>query len=223
MLLGAGMRDQYWDFAMEYSVYILNRTVRDGMSITPHEAVTGIKPDLSNLRIFGCCAFAKVPSELRHKWEPKARKCIFLGIDAEKVGHRVLDVKSGRVFVSRDVKFNERLLPAKRALDLAEAERIRKTVSAAPLTQGNASETESAAPGPARGEEKGAADFSVTRSNFPVLRQTPLRDLPSTTAPAPNDFDQQRDAKELSDQRARDATELSAFDERTPADLNLPL
>ena len=74
--------------------------------------------------------------------------------------------------------------------------------------------------------KKALASLSITVAtpNSPAKNTACIVSIP-TTAPAPNDFDQQRDAKELSDQRARDATELSAFDERqdlTLTDLDLP-
>ena len=89
MLSGAGMADRYWDHAMDFAAYILNRVVRSGQNMTPFEALTGEKPDLSNLKVFGCAGYAKVPDALRHKWSPKARKVIFIGLDPEKIGFRV--------------------------------------------------------------------------------------------------------------------------------------
>ena len=135
MLQGAGMHDRYWCFAMAHAAYILNRTVRDGMATTPYEALHGSKPDLSNIKIFGCAAYAKVPEDLRHKWSSKARKCVFLGFDQEKIGYRVLDTKTRRAFVSRNVVFDENLLPAKRALDLQDAQSTVKNVSQEPVAR----------------------------------------------------------------------------------------
>ena len=129
MLAGAGMKDVYWDYAMEYAVHILNRTVGDGISMTPYEALYGEKPDLSNLRVFGCAAYVKVPEDLRHKWSPKARKGIFVGLDAEKIGFRIMDPTTRKVFVVRNVVFDETLLPAKKALDLLEAQKTTTFVS----------------------------------------------------------------------------------------------
>ena len=40
MLSGAGMADRYWDHAMDFAAYILNRVVRSGQKITPFEALT---------------------------------------------------------------------------------------------------------------------------------------------------------------------------------------
>ena len=97
--------------------------------MTPFEALTREKPDLSNLKVFGCAGYAKVPDALRHKWSPKARKVVFLGLDSEKIGFRILDVNTRRIFVSRNVTFDEKLLPAKKALELLEAKKISENIS----------------------------------------------------------------------------------------------
>ena len=130
MLAHAGLKDQFWDHAMEHANYILNRVCRGSMTMTPYESLYGKKPDLSNLRVVGCAAYVRIPSDMRHKWTDKARKCIYLGVDAEKIGHKVMDAKTRRVFVARDVVFDESLLPARKAIELLEAKTMVKNVSA---------------------------------------------------------------------------------------------
>ena len=70
-----------------------------------------------------------MPEDLRHKWSPKARKGIFVGLDAEKIGFRIMDPTTRKVFVVRNVVFDETLLPAKKALDLLEAQKTTTFVS----------------------------------------------------------------------------------------------
>ena len=68
------------DFDWAEAVYVINRTptaVIHGM--TPYERYNGRKPDISHLKIFGCITYVHVPNELRHKLDPKAEKCIFIG------------------------------------------------------------------------------------------------------------------------------------------------
>ena len=48
-----------------------------------------------------------VPKDERKKLDSKARKCILLGYGTETKGYRLYDPQRGRVFHSRDVKFNE--------------------------------------------------------------------------------------------------------------------
>ena len=75
--------------------------------VTPFEAWTGDKPDVSHLRSFGCTAYAHIPKDERKKLDSKARKCIFLGYGTETKGYRLYDCKRKGVFYSRGVKFSE--------------------------------------------------------------------------------------------------------------------
>jgi hypothetical protein len=92
MLAHAGLKDYFWDHAMSHANYILNRVCRGSMSMTPYESLYGQKPDLSNLRVFGCAAYVQVPNDMRHKWSDKARKCIYLGVDVQLM-QRKLDTR----------------------------------------------------------------------------------------------------------------------------------
>eukprot|EP01018_Ginkgo_biloba_P012046 Gb_36581 [translate_table: standard] len=89
-------------------MYLLNRSPTNALvNKTPKEAWTGIKPDVSNLRIFGCLAYAHVPNEKRTKMESKIIKCIFIGYSGEQKAYRLYDPKAKKFMVSRDVIFDE--------------------------------------------------------------------------------------------------------------------
>ena len=74
--------------------------------MTPFEAFTGKKPNVENLRIFGCDAYAHTPKDERKKLDSKTKKSTFLGYGDGVNGYRY-DNEKKRVFHSRDVKFNE--------------------------------------------------------------------------------------------------------------------
>ena len=67
---------------------------------------TGLKPDLSVVRPWGCKMWVK------HldigKLEPWAEECRFVGIDSESKGYRVYWPGKNRVGVERDAYFNEK-------------------------------------------------------------------------------------------------------------------
>ena len=75
--------------------------------LTPFEAWMGEKPKVDHLRTFGCAAYSHVAKDERHKLDPKARKCIFLGYGTETKGYRLYNPTQARVLYSRDVLFNE--------------------------------------------------------------------------------------------------------------------
>lgn len=79
---------------------------------TPYELWTGIKTDLNNLRIFGCCTYAHIPDTHRKKPDVKTLKCIFIGYGTLTgiKGYRLYHPATRRLFTSRDVVFSEDLL-----------------------------------------------------------------------------------------------------------------
>ena len=75
--------------------------------MTPYERWWNQKPDVSNLRIFGCIAYVHVPAEKRTKLDKKSVKCIMIGYCAESKGYKLFDPIARKILKSRDVEFNE--------------------------------------------------------------------------------------------------------------------
>lgn len=108
MLTDGKLPKKFWAEAINTAVYIRNRGPTKAVKgMTPYEALTGKKPNVSHFRTFGCIAYAHVAKDERHKLDPKAKKCIFLGYGPDAKGYRLYDLKSHKVIISRDVVFNE--------------------------------------------------------------------------------------------------------------------
>ena len=60
--------------AVATAAYVRNRTTTKATNITPYEKWYNRKPDVTNLRVFGCVAYAHVPDALRQKLDKKARR-----------------------------------------------------------------------------------------------------------------------------------------------------
>ena len=58
-------------------------------------------------KVFGCIAFAHVPDAQRWKLDKKSEKLHFVGYSKETKGYRLLDEKTSKVIIRRDVRFNE--------------------------------------------------------------------------------------------------------------------
>jgi len=99
----------FWVEAVGAAAYVKNRCAHRALpaGITPEEAYSGVKPDVGNLRVFGCDAYLLVPEELRHKLESKSHRCVFLGYTMEPGTFRFWDPQRKRVIASRNVIFNE--------------------------------------------------------------------------------------------------------------------
>lgn len=105
MLFDAGLPLTFWAEAVNYSVYLLNRSPASGTGMTPEESWTGRKPDLSHIRTFGTKVMALVPKANRRKWDPKSIEVVMTGYDEFVKGYRLYDLNKRRHFKSRDVKF----------------------------------------------------------------------------------------------------------------------
>ena len=112
MLADSKLPHRFWAEALSTTVYLRNRSPTKALEgITPFEAWSGTKPDVSFLRIFGCSAYAHVPKAERRKLDSKTRKCVLLGYGANRKGYRLYDLERMKVVHSRDVVFNEASMP----------------------------------------------------------------------------------------------------------------
>ena len=102
-----------WFQAKLAFTYIYNRlptqTARGKMS--PFEYRTGHVPDLSNLRVWGCKCYANIDLKLRKKdFAARAMVGYLVGYsDLQRDAYRIWIPQSGKIIVSRDVKFDENI------------------------------------------------------------------------------------------------------------------
>lgn len=107
MMKARGVPKQFWGEAVATTVYLLNISpTKAVLNQTPFEAWKGYKPKVSHLRIFGCVSYALVNS-YRLKLDEKSQKCTFLGYSTQSKAYKLYNPVSGKVIVSRNVRFNE--------------------------------------------------------------------------------------------------------------------
>ena len=81
----------------------MSHTFTNGGEVTPQEAFTGRKPNLSKTRIFGEIGYIHLPKQSRTKLQTKANRCKFLGLTS--TGYIVLDTATDKIKTSTHVKF----------------------------------------------------------------------------------------------------------------------
>ena len=81
----------FWADAVIHAVYLYNRTVHSAINMTPHEAYSGVKPDLSRLRTFGSHVLYKIPGKRAAKLDHHVYKDIFIGYGATDKHIRYID------------------------------------------------------------------------------------------------------------------------------------
>ena len=108
MLVDAKLPQQFWAECLSTAVFLRNQSSTSTLSgMTPFEAWNGRKPNVNELRVFGCAAYSHIPKDERKKLNPKAKRCIFLGYGEVTKGFRLYDPITSRVIHSRDVVFDE--------------------------------------------------------------------------------------------------------------------
>lgn len=105
LLFDAELEKRFWAEAVATAVFLVNRSPTKGLDVTPEEAFSGKKPDLSELRVFGTKVMCHIPKVKRQKWDAKSEPGIFVGYAVQSKGFRVYVPRTKKVVVSRDVVF----------------------------------------------------------------------------------------------------------------------
>ncbi|KAH9782268.1 hypothetical protein KPL71_008823 [Citrus sinensis] len=107
MLIQSRLPMSLWAETLSTACYIVNRSPSSGINFrTPIELWIGKPADYSNLRVFGCPAYAHTK---QGKLEPRALKGVFIGYPEGVKGYKLwcTDFKPPKAIISRDVVFNE--------------------------------------------------------------------------------------------------------------------
>jgi hypothetical protein len=109
MLHMAGLHVRIWVEAVDTATYLMNISPIAGSNITPYEAWHGRKPQLKDLKVFGCDAWRHIHKDLREngKLGKKSAKQIFVGYALDSKCYKLMDPSTGKITESRDVEFDE--------------------------------------------------------------------------------------------------------------------
>lgn len=103
---------KFWDEAFLTAVHIINmlpsRVINNE---TPVERLLHVKPDYKSLRVFGCACWPNLRPYNNRKLMFRSKQCAFLGYSPLHKGVKCLDISTGRVYISRDVVFDETKFP----------------------------------------------------------------------------------------------------------------
>jgi len=108
LLFEKSLPKTFWAEAVNTSVYVQNRLPLKALEDkTPFEAWYGVKPYVEHMKVFGCICYSLVPDVKRDKLDAKAVAGIFIGYSADSKAYIIYNLKTQKILVSRNVKFDE--------------------------------------------------------------------------------------------------------------------
>ena len=111
LLAQAKMPLKFWDHAFLTATYLINRLPSHTLqNKSPFFLLKMQFPDYKFLKCFGCACYPFLRPYNHQKVDFHSRECIFLGYSPSHKGYQCLD-SSGKVFISKDVVFNEIRFP----------------------------------------------------------------------------------------------------------------
>ena len=102
----------HWVDAVSTAVHLINRLPSPILKwSSPFSRLYGKSPSYSDLRVFGCACYPHLGAYMTNKLLPRMIECVFLGYSLQYKGYKCLDRKTGRVYISRHVRFDEQTFP----------------------------------------------------------------------------------------------------------------
>jgi hypothetical protein len=115
LLAQSHLPSKYWVEACLTAVYLINRMPSQTLqNVSPYTKLFKAEPSYSGLRVFGCACYPLLHPYNKHKLEFRSKQCIFLGYSSNHKGYRCMDPTTSRVYLSRNVVFDENLFPAQK-------------------------------------------------------------------------------------------------------------
>lgn len=108
----ANLPIEFWGECILAAGHLINRTPSALLKHkTPYEVLHGQPPSLSHLRTIGCLAYAHNKNTKGDKFASRSQRCMLLGYPSGTKRWKLMDLETERVFISRDVEFQEDIFP----------------------------------------------------------------------------------------------------------------
>ena len=107
LLHAAGLTSEYWSFAMNHAVFLLNRLYHSTIGMTPHQSMFKTQPNLSDLKIFGSKCYFKHTKKNQKSMDIAGEAGVFLGYTATQKNVYVKSDKSNLIHTVLHKSFDE--------------------------------------------------------------------------------------------------------------------
>ena len=116
LLVESKLPKEFWTYAVMTAVYIRNRCFHQRTKQTPYFLLTGKKPNISNMHVFGTICY---PYNIKKtKLDDRSVKGVFLGYDKESPAYIVYYPDTRKVLTHRVVTFTDTAPPLRRGDDI---------------------------------------------------------------------------------------------------------
>ena len=116
-MIQSGLPAEFWAHAVCTAAYTINRLSHKRLpgGMTPYEAMHGTRPNISNMRVFGCHAEILIEKQYRRKdlTDPNSDSAIFIGYCRQSTGYLFYVPDKHLVVSRRDAVFNQAYFPAR--------------------------------------------------------------------------------------------------------------
>jgi hypothetical protein len=111
-LAHASMPLKFRDEAFQTATFLINRLPTPVLDhVSPLEKLFDSPSAYTFLGTFGCTCWPNLRPYNTHKLTFQSKWCAFLGYGTHHKGYKCLDITTGRVYISRDVVFDESVFP----------------------------------------------------------------------------------------------------------------
>ena len=125
---------RFWDVAFQTACFLINRLPSKTIgNDTPITKLFGTQPDYSFLKTFGCACWPCLRPYNDKKLQFRSKRCVFLGYSSMHKGYKCLHITSGRIYISRDVVFDETIFPYSEIQPARDSETLLDIPSPPPL------------------------------------------------------------------------------------------
>ena len=118
-LISSNLRKPFWGPIMNMVVHTLNRTYCPAYKAVPFVSLTGLKPDVSYVRMPGTISLCHVMDKYRRKLDNRAFVGILIGYDTLAKSWIFLNPKTGRNVRTIHARFYERSRDHQEQIDMS--------------------------------------------------------------------------------------------------------
>ena len=110
--LHASLPKSLWGECVLASTHIINLLPTAVLKWkTPYEVLFGTKPSYDHLKTIGCLCYGRDASRQFDKFDAKGVRSVLVGYPYAQKGYKLYDIERRKIFVSRDVVFQEDIFP----------------------------------------------------------------------------------------------------------------